>query len=122
MDRGACWATVHGVAKSRTQLKQVKDIISRYVDPLLKSVSPFMIPERKLSIGFLGSGGNLCKFHVHIISEHSHLQNLQAPLLLLKQFGSVAQSCPTLCDPMDCSTLGFPVHQQLPELAQTHVH
>ena len=35
---------------------------------------------------------------------------------------SVAQSCPTLCDPMDCSTPGFPVHHQLPELAQTHVH
>ena len=35
---------------------------------------------------------------------------------------SVAQSCLTLCDPMDCSTPGFPVHHQLPELAQTHVH
>ena len=38
------------------------------------------------------------------------------------QFRSVAQSCPTLCDPMDYSTSGFPVHHQLPELAQTHVH
>ena len=38
------------------------------------------------------------------------------------QFSSVTQSCPTLCDPMDCSTPGFPVHHQLPELAQTHVH
>ena len=35
---------------------------------------------------------------------------------------SVAQSCLTLCDPMDCSTPGLPVHHQLPELAQTHVH
>ena len=38
------------------------------------------------------------------------------------QFSSVAQSCPTLCNPMDCSTPGFPVHHQLLELAQTHVH
>ena len=38
------------------------------------------------------------------------------------QFRSVAQSCPTLCDPMDCSTAGFPVHHQLLELVQTHVH
>ena len=38
------------------------------------------------------------------------------------QFSSVAQSCPTLCSPMDCSTPGFPVHHQLPELTQTHVH
>ena len=40
----------------------------------------------------------------------------------LVQFSSVTQSCPTLCDPMDCSTPGFPIHHQLPELAQTHVH
>ena len=32
------------------------------------------------------------------------------------------QSCPTVYDPVDCSTPGFPVHHQLPELAQTHVH
>ena len=42
--------------------------------------------------------------------------------LLSVQFSSVAQLCPILCDPMDCSTPGFPVHHQLPELAQTHVH
>ena len=34
----------------------------------------------------------------------------------------VTQLCPTLCDPMDCSTQGFPVHQQLPEVTQNHVH
>ena len=34
----------------------------------------------------------------------------------------VAQSCPTLCNTMDCSMTGLPVHQQLPELAQTHAH
>ena len=38
------------------------------------------------------------------------------------QFSSVTQSCPTLCDPTDCSTPGFPVQDQLPELAQIHVH
>ena len=37
-------------------------------------------------------------------------------------FSSVAQSCPTLCDPMNRSTLGLPVHHQLPEFTQTHVH
>ena len=40
----------------------------------------------------------------------------------LSQFSSVAQSCPIPCDPMNCSTLGLPVHQQLPEFTQTHVH
>ena len=38
------------------------------------------------------------------------------------QFSSVAQSCLALCDPVDCSTLGFPVHHPLPEFTQTHVH
>ena len=38
------------------------------------------------------------------------------------QFSSVTQSCPTLCDPMDCSTPGLPVHHQLPEPTQIHVH
>ena len=38
------------------------------------------------------------------------------------QFSSVAQSCPTHCDPMNRSTPGLPVHCQLPELTQTHVH
>ena len=40
----------------------------------------------------------------------------------LHQFSSVTQSCPTFCDPMDYSTPGFPVHHQLVELAQTHIH
>ena len=38
------------------------------------------------------------------------------------QFSSVAQSCPTLCDPINRSTPGLPVHHQLPEFTQTHVH
>ena len=38
------------------------------------------------------------------------------------QFSSVAQSCPTLYDPMNCSTPGLPVHHQLLEFTQTHVH
>ena len=45
-------------------------------------------------------------------------QQPEAPV----QFSSVARSCPTLCDPMDCSTPGLPVQYQLPETAQTHVH
>ena len=38
------------------------------------------------------------------------------------QFSSVTQSCLTLCGPMNCSTPGLPVHHQLPEFTQTHVH
>ena len=42
--------------------------------------------------------------------------------LLIIQIRSVAQSCPTLCDPMNRSTPGLPVHHQLPEFTQTHIH
>ena len=42
--------------------------------------------------------------------------------IMPQYFSSVAQSCPTRCDPMDCSTPGLPVHHQLPEFTQTHVH
>ena len=43
------------------------------------------------------------------------------PISFSVQVSSVAQFCPTICDPMDCSTPGFPVHHQLPELTQIHV-
>ena len=41
---------------------------------------------------------------------------------IINQFSSVARSCLTLCDPMNCSTTGLPVHHQLPEFTQIHVH
>ena len=43
-------------------------------------------------------------------------------MVITSQFSSLAQSCPTLCDPMNRSTPGFLVHKQLPESTQTHVH
>ena len=41
---------------------------------------------------------------------------------IINQFSSVARSCLTLCDPMNCSAPGLPVHHQLPEFTQIHVH
>ena len=43
-------------------------------------------------------------------------------ILFVVQFSLVAQSCPTLCDPMNCSTPGLPVHHQIPQFTQSHVH
>ena len=50
-----------------------------------------------------------------ILQSYSHQDNMV-------QFRSVSQSCLTLCDPMNCSTSGLPVHHQLLESTQTHVH
>ena len=47
---------------------------------------------------------------------------VEGVLRLSQSVSSVAQSCPTVCNPMDCSTPGLPVHHQLPEFTQTHVH
>ena len=55
---------------------------------------------------------------VCVVTTHGHETNLMGSV----QFSSVAQSCLTLRDPMDCSTPGLPVHHQLPEFTQTHVH
>ena len=54
------------------------------------------------------------------VSFHSNPKEGQYQRML--KFSSVAQLYLTLCDPMDCSISGFPVHHQLPELTQTHGH
>ena len=59
---------------------------------------------------------------LQILSGHIKCLCKIFPDLHHYQFSSVAQSCPTLCDPMNCSTPGLPVHHQLPEFTQTHVH
>ena len=52
--------------------------------------------------------------------DHSGNQVLWS--IHIRMFSSVAQSCPTLCDPKNCSPPGLPVHHQPPEFTQTHVH
>ena len=56
----------------------------------------------------------ISRSNISFFKSPSHFYNLQ--------FSSVAQSCPTLCDPMNCSTPGLPVHHQLLEFTQTHIH
>ena len=55
-------------------------------------------------------------------TKPAHVNSLCFSCEAFFNFSSVSQSCPTLCDPMNCSTPGLPVHHQLPELTQTHVH
>ena len=54
------------------------------------------------------------------IDAEKDFDKIQHPFTI--QFSSVTQSYPTLCNPMDCSMAGLPVHHQLPEITQTHVH
>ena len=103
MDRRAWWSAFYGVAQSQTRLKQLSSSSSN------SSSRPHgekweRMPKRpkygdKYWIIFCEK--NFCK---------------------AVQLSSVAQLCLTLCNPMNCSTPGLPVHHQLPESTQTHVH
>ena len=61
-----------------------------------------------------------CSFRCSLNLQYRYVLGLEQ--FSSVQFSSVAQSCPTLCHPMDCSTPGYPIHYQLPEFTQTHVH
>ena len=61
------------------------------------------------------------KWISYIYTHISILSNILFPLYNI-QFSSVAQSCSTICHPMNCSTPSLPVHHQLPEFTQTHIH
>ena len=70
-----------------------------------------------------GKSVNLLK-HLKEIPEDSEVfsETSVRPWMMSVQFSSVVQSCPILCNSMDCSTPGLPVHHQLRELTQTRVH
>ena len=58
----------------------------------------------------------------HMIESSVRPAALSPATYMVLQFSSVSQSCLTLCDPMNCSMPGLPVHHQLPEFTQTHIH
>ena len=85
------------------------------------------IPSPGLFLGTLRSRLYLSKSRLQLRSQFridytGCKVNIKSSSFLLIQFSSVAQSCPTLCDPMNHSTAGLPVHHQLLEFTQTHVH
>ena len=107
MDRGAWWAMVHRVTKSQTRLKQLSRAqhTRMYVYVHLTHFAVYL---------------KLTHYKSNILQ--SKKKRLWGWAFIQSDFSSVSQSCPALCDPMGCSTSGFPVHHQLPEFTQTHVH
>ena len=86
---------------------------------------PSNMPQPFCFFRFLLIFWNYKLFQVYSLLSLSQSCNqlvLQRTILPFIQFSSVAQSCLTLCNPMDCSTPGLPVHHQLTEFTQTHVH
>ena len=101
--QGSLVAAVYGVAESWTQLKRLRSS-SRDRDW-------YFLPGDTSDLGMNGN---------QIINKHK-FSEAHKPYILC-YFSSVTQTCLTLCHSMNCSTPGLPVHHQLPEFMQTHVH
>ena len=79
--------------------------------------------DRMISVHFQGKPFNITVIQIYApTSNAERFYEDLLNLLELVQFNSVAQSCPALCNPMNRSTPGLPVHHQLPKFTQTHVH
>ena len=140
MDRGAWRAAVHGVTQSWTRLSNWAQAVSAWIHtantPKTRGDWCFESGGDTLKVTWLE--GSISKIQIQVTllaktiptARSSFLWGLCLPQRGLEsnsssachQSSPVAQSCLTLCDPMGCSTPGFPVHHQLLELAQTHVH
>ena len=81
-----------------------------------------MLSSKDLSFQLPAKGKCIHAFLLKIITIIITSSLLTPQNKIKPMFSSVAQLCLTLCDPMNCSMTGFPVHHQLPELAQTHIH
>ena len=101
MDTGAWQAIGHRVTPSQTRLKGLSKHHENYTK---KASNRQTFKEPKWVLKILNERSN---------SEH---------VVQFSSVSSVPQSCPILCDPMNRSTPGLPVHHQLPEFIQTHVH
>ena len=96
-----------------------KNLMNRWI--VCENLSQTSASKKKKESSFLShSGFQAFRFREKFL--HAFVVSLRAPQFSSVQFSSVVRSCPTLCDPLDCSTPGFPVHHQVLELTQTHVH
>ena len=112
-DGGACWAAIYGVTQSRTWLKWLSSSSSMALHIVyLVNVSHDFENNLYSALCACSNSVNVRSNWLIVLFKSS----------VWVQISSVAQLCPTLCDPLNCSTPGLLVHHQLLELTQTHVH
>ena len=143
MDREAWRPEIHGVAESRTRLSDSTELMDLALQvPMqycsLQHLTLLLLPvTSKLGVVFaLAPSLHSSVLFLHCspgeaywaptdlvsLSSVSYSSWHTGLLSLSVQFTSITQLCPTLCDAMNRSMPGLPVHQQLPEFTQTHVH
>ena len=148
MDREAWCAVVHGVPKSQTWLSDWTELNSYLTQPPYSKVvfskckldyvtfllyipqwvsNALMENTQSICCGLISRAKLLPYFHVLSPESHSVISSLSPCSTICSsffsvQFSSVAQLCLTVCYPMNHSMPGLPVHHQLPEFTQTHVH
>ena len=137
MDREAWRAVIHGVAKSQTQLSNWTELNIMYWASPIRFIN-FPVKLRVRITGFTQVQPAIPLLWTHAMNpwyptlrlqlccempmkmdQYSSMTNIV--LKCMPQFSSVAQPCPTVSDPMDCSTPGLLVYHHLPEFTQTHV-
>ena len=105
---GSMWASGSG---------EGPPVTSHLLHLVMFSILSFRSIDRSINLG-LETGRNSSLMNMSRASPESFKNGLfQVGHLTKCLFSTVTQSCPTLCDPIDCSTPGFPVHHQLPGLA-----
>ena len=93
-----------------------------FIDVLRRTKSAFWVPQHPKT-KLQNIQVSLCLVHfIHLKTMVFFHSLLVFSVSLVAQFSSVAQLCPTLCDPMNLSTPGLPVHHHLLEFTQTHIH
>ena len=119
----AWWVTGHGVAKSRTRLSDWAHTRTQKIMRMILVSSLLAISEYSVGNMVEHVFKQADRWRILIFSSKTwKLSSLNTGGGSSVQFSSVAQSCLTLCDPMNCSTPGLSVYHQLPEFTQTHVH
>ena len=114
------WASL--VAQLVKKPRAMQEILVRFLgweDPLEKGKATHssVLATDSIVHGVAKSWTRLSHFHFSLSIFEDLLHRIESV-----QFSSVTQSCPTLCYPMNGSRPGLPVHHQLPEFTQTHVH
>ena len=111
-DSKAWHAAVHGVTKSQTRLSDWQQQQERSKRRVSDEYPLYFWPQCSESTEACWA----------LWWPKEFVPCLKNPQQSSVQFSSIGQSCPTLCNSMDCGTPGLPVHCQLPEFSQTHVH